>query len=209
MSEKGLDSKTKTRILDAAEKLFGLYGFEATSLRAITAAAKVNLAAVNYHFQSKDSLIDAVIARRIGPINQRRFEMLAAAGDPPTVEEIMQAFIAPVVEAEVDVMHFKQLFGRIFAAPEEFVTRVFEKHLREVFIRFREALARALPEVADEERTWGILFAVGSMSLPLALGGVIPKMTRGACDPADHAALARRLVAFTSAGLRQNPGASS
>ena len=61
---------TKSRILDAAEKLFGLNGFEATSLRDITAEAQVNLAAVNYHFQSKDSLIDAVIARRIEPVNR-------------------------------------------------------------------------------------------------------------------------------------------
>jgi len=67
---------TKTRILNAAEKLFGMNGFDATSLRDITAEAQVNLAAVNYHFQSKDSLIDALIERRILPINQRRFEML-------------------------------------------------------------------------------------------------------------------------------------
>ena len=62
---------TKTRILDAAEKLFGKSGFDATSLRDITAEADVNLAAVNYHFQSKESLIDAVIARRIEPVNQK------------------------------------------------------------------------------------------------------------------------------------------
>jgi len=61
---------TKTRILDAAEKLFGKNGFDATSLRDITTEADVNLAAVNYHFQSKDSLIDAVIARRIEPLNK-------------------------------------------------------------------------------------------------------------------------------------------
>src|SRR5258708_1763757 len=71
---------TKTRILDAAEKLFGMSGFEATSLRDITTEAQVNLAAVNYHFQSKESLIDAVIVRRLEPVNRRRMEMLDAAG---------------------------------------------------------------------------------------------------------------------------------
>src|SRR5215470_13225201 len=100
MSEAGrLD--TKSKILDAAEKLFGIKGFEATSLRDITAEAQVNLAAVNYHFQSKDSLIDAVIARRIEPVNRRRLEMLEAAGPKPTVEQILTAFLTPVLDQDL------------------------------------------------------------------------------------------------------------
>ena len=74
---------TKTKILNAAEKLFGVNGFHGTSLRDITAEAQVNLAAVNYHFQSKESLMDALIERRIEPINSKRFQMLDAAGRRP------------------------------------------------------------------------------------------------------------------------------
>src|SRR6185295_14681558 len=66
---------TKSRILDTAEKLFGMNGFDGTSLRDITTAADVNLAAINYHFQTKDSLIDAIVARRIEPVNKKRFEL--------------------------------------------------------------------------------------------------------------------------------------
>src|SRR5882762_6734178 len=88
---------TKTRILDSAEKLFGMSGFEGTSLRDITAEAEVNLAAVNYHFQSKDSLMEAVICRRIEPVNRRRLELLEATGDNPTVEQILRAFLVPVI----------------------------------------------------------------------------------------------------------------
>ncbi|MCC6391972.1 MAG: helix-turn-helix transcriptional regulator, partial [Bryobacterales bacterium] len=69
---------TKDRILDAAELLFANHGFDATSLRMITAQASVNLAAVNYHFQSKEALLDATIARRAIPINRRRLELLAS-----------------------------------------------------------------------------------------------------------------------------------
>ena len=65
-------SVTKAKILDTAEKLFGDKGFDATSLRDITTEAQVNLAAVNYHFHSKESLIDAVIARRMAPLTRRR-----------------------------------------------------------------------------------------------------------------------------------------
>ena len=94
---------TKTRILDAAEKLFGEKGFDGTSLRDITTEADVNLAAVNYHFQSKDALVRAVIARRVVPVNQRRLELLdaceqAAGAGPLPIEAVLDAFIRPVLE---------------------------------------------------------------------------------------------------------------
>src|ERR1700675_3405038 len=95
---------TKTKILNAAEKLFALNGFDATSLRDITAEAQVNLAAVNYHFQSKDSLIDAVILRRIEPVNRRRVEMLDTAGPSPSVEQIVEAFLAPLLEKDIPAL---------------------------------------------------------------------------------------------------------
>src|SRR5579864_2147439 len=104
---------TKTRLLDAAEKLFGQNGFDATSLRDITAEAQVNLAAVNYHFQSKESLIEAVIARRMEPIGRRRIQMLDAAGPDATLEQILTAFLAPVFEFKVESV--VPLMGRIMS----------------------------------------------------------------------------------------------
>src|SRR5713101_3961244 len=102
---------TKTKILDTAEKLFGENGFEATSLRDITAEAQVNLAAVNYHFQTKESLIAAAIQRRVEPINRRRLEMLDAAGPDPTVEQIVEAFLGPIIEKPMPTLVL--LLGRI------------------------------------------------------------------------------------------------
>src|ERR1700689_2214812 len=107
---------TKTRILDAAEKLFGENGFDATSLRDITTEADVNLAAVNYHFQSKDSLIEAVIQRSAAPVNDRRIAMLEAAGPKPTVEQIVEAFIGPALEHDFQPM--APLMARVLSSPE-------------------------------------------------------------------------------------------
>ena len=75
------NSTTRYRILDTAESLFAEQGFSATSLRNITTAAGVNLAAVNYHFRSKEGLIEAVFARRVAPLNAERLELLTAAED--------------------------------------------------------------------------------------------------------------------------------
>jgi len=52
---------TKKRIIDAAKKLFGEEGFNATSTREIAALAQVNLAGLHYHFTSKQHLYEQVV----------------------------------------------------------------------------------------------------------------------------------------------------
>ena len=197
MRERG---DTKIRILDTAEKLFGMNGFEGTSLRDITAAADVNLAAINYHFQSKDSLIDAIVARRIEPVNKRRFELLEAAGSRPTVEQILCAFMAPVLLVKVDAL--VPLIGRILSNPELFVERVFHKHLAPVSQRFVEALSKALPELPSSELLWRLHFSVGVMTHTMLWGRIFPKITNGVCDISDRDALVERAVRFVAAGFR-------
>lgn len=191
---------TKSKILDAAEKLFGIKGFDATSLRDITAEADVNLAAVNYHFQSKDSLIDAVILRRIGPVNQRRFEMLDAAGPRPTVEQILAAFMGPVLQ--LDLHRVVPLLGRTISDPQEFVERVFNKHLQAVSRRFNEALSLALPELPPAERLWRLNFSIGIMTHVLSWSPVFAQISGGMCTVDDREALLERMVNFAAAGFR-------
>jgi AcrR family transcriptional regulator len=191
---------TKTRILETAEKLFGQNGFEGTSLRDITAAAEVNLAAVNYHFQTKDSLIDAVIQRRIEPINRRRMEMLDQAGPHPTIEQIVRAFVLPLLERDESSM--VAMMGRVLATPDLFVMRVFKKHLAAVAQRFGEAIAQAMPELSPPERMWRLMFMAGTMVHILSWSRVLPEMTGGLCDPSDRKAVTDRLVRFVAAGFR-------
>jgi AcrR family transcriptional regulator len=67
---------TKTKLLDAAERLIGEHGYAATSLRQIISEAHANLASVHYHFGSKDELLDAVVMRRAAPVNDQRLALL-------------------------------------------------------------------------------------------------------------------------------------
>jgi AcrR family transcriptional regulator len=196
MSEK---PDTKARILDAAEKLFGLNGFDATSLRDITAEAQVNLAAVNYHFQSKESLIDAVLARRIEPVNRRRFEMLDAAGPNPTLEQLLRAFMEPVLDQ--DLASVVPLLGRMLSDPTQFVERVYKKYFAAVAQRFQDAFHKELPDLPRAELLWRIHFAVGSMTHVMSWSQALPDLTGGACNVLDRQALVDRLVAFAAAGF--------
>jgi AcrR family transcriptional regulator len=191
---------TKSRILDAAEKLFGLNGFDATSLRDITAEAQVNLAAVNYHFQSKESLIDAVIARRIEPVNRRRFEMLEVAGPNPTIEQILTAFVGPLLDQ--DLSSVVPLMGRMMSDPTQFVERVFKKYLTPVSQRFQDALQRERPDLPRAELVWRLFFTGGAMAHAMSWSQVLPDVSGGLCDVSDRDALIERIVAFAAAGFR-------
>jgi AcrR family transcriptional regulator len=193
---------TKTRILDAAEKLFGINGFDATSLRDITTEAEVNLAAVNYHFQSKDSLIEAVIVRRVEPINNKRLSLLDAAGPNPTVEQVLIAYLGPVFNQEVS----PAVMGQVLAAPDIFVTQFFKKHFAAIVERFTAALKKALPESREADLLWNLHFTAGAMTHVLARGHLLRELTHGQCDPSDRPAVLARLVTFSAAGLRATEG---
>lgn len=209
-------SDTKSRILDAAEQLIAEHGLE-VSLRTITQLAQVNLAAVNYHFQSKDALIDAVIARRIEPVNARRIEMLEAfereqTTGPVPLEDVLRAFLAPVLQLAAGP-HIGVLIGRLFATPDEFLKRVFNRHLSSVVERFGGAFERALPGLPIEDRAWCTLFTVGGMVHLMAWSRLLPVLSHGAVEATDPDAITEHLVHFAAAGFRaahakhQNQGA--
>jgi AcrR family transcriptional regulator len=202
---------TKDRILDAAERLFAERGFDATSLRAITAEAKANLAAVNYHFTSKEALLQALFARRLGALNEARLAMLdaceaEAGGQPVPLEKLMRALIEPVLRLggspSAGGTGFGILLGRMYSAPSGFPRTAFADELRTLVDRFQAALRRTLPELPHEELFWRIFFAIGSMAHTLAGAGILRIISHGQCDTTDVDRTVERLIAFVSAGIR-------
>ncbi len=198
---------TKDRILTAAERLFAHDGFEATSLRAITAEAKVNLAAVNYHFQSKEALVQAVIGRRMGPVNAQRIALLdayesEAAGAPLPLEKIMDAFLRPIVAMVGSHAHeFVPLIGRIYVEPGEFAERLYTQQFEPMRQRFFPALQRAMPDLPIDELSWRVHFAIGATVHTMAASKILEMMSRGRCDISDVEGTLARLKTFVMAGL--------
>jgi AcrR family transcriptional regulator len=196
-------SDTKTRILDAAEKLFGEKGFDATSLRDITTEADVNLAAVNYHFQSKDSLIEATIMRGAAPVNDRRLALLEAAGPKPTIEQIIEAFVGPALE--YDFQRIAPLMARVLSSPE-IMQRVFKQHIETLSRRFADAIAVAVPGLSPAERMWRLHFTAGAMAHTVTRAPVMRDLFGGMLDIKDRQQLIARLVRFAAAGFRAPEG---
>lgn len=168
---------TREKILDAAEELFSEGGFSATSIRAITTRAGVNLAALNYHFGTKDGVIDAVLSRRIEPLNKERIRLLEQfereSGDThPALEKILAAFLGPAIHLAVHQesggKKFMRLMGRVLSEPNEFLKKVISKHFRELTHRFERAFRLALPDIKAEEVFWRLHFVIGSMAHTMA-----------------------------------------
>lgn len=202
--------ETRQLILDTAERLFAGRGFAAVSLRQIIQAAGVNVAAVHYHFGSKEELLQAVLARRIGPVNQERLALLDAcerrAGRrPPRVDRVLEAFVGPAVRLARSGAwgpHFVRVVGRVLLETDPLVQRMVEGLFGEVAGRFIRAFRRALPALPEEELFWRIHFMIGAMAHTLCDTQQLQFISGGRCDPHDVDGLCRRLVAFLAAGLK-------
>ncbi len=199
---------TRKRILDTAERLFAAHGFAGTSLRAVTKEAGVNLAAVHYHFGTKEDLLRAVLSRIVIPVNRERLKMLeqveaAAGSDPPSLEGILEAFIAPDLRLIRDLgergVIITRFLGRSYTEPAEMVQALSREHYEELGQRFMEAFARALPGVPQAEVYWRFKLVVGVLTYILAdtdgTGGYAEELS-------DVDGTVRHLVAFLAAGLR-------
>lgn len=200
---------TRERILDAAEIEFAESGLAATSLRAVTARADVNLASVHYHFGSKDGLVRALFARRLGPLNEQRLALLdraeSEAGEgSPELERIVEAFVGPTLglRASEGGERFPTLMGRLFAEAGELAASIYDEQLSTVAARFIGALQRALPELPLPDLLWRAHWLVGAMAHTLACGSKLAVMSRGACGGESPEEVLQRMVPFLVAGLR-------
>ncbi len=201
MSETG----TKERILDVAEALFGDSGFAGTSLRALTARAGVNLAAVHYHFGSKEALLQAVVERRVAPVNQQRRELLAkleqSSDEDLTVEGILEAFLAPALGLGEQEGSLRRILGRMYGEPAELVGPIIEQQFGDLARRFAEVLSRALPDVPPAEVRARFEFTVGTMVHVISGNSEITHRVLGLAPPSVQETV-RQMVAFLAAGMR-------
>jgi len=204
-------TETQLRILDAAEELFMQHGFEGASMRMLTAKAGVNLAAINYHFGSKDALIEAVFHRRLDAMNTERIAQLdrleqEAAGAPLTAEAIIRAFIGAslrmIEDARGGGRNFTRLLGRAYTEPAKPIRALIGQMYAPAMERFKAAFVRALPELPKDELVWRMHFMFGTLAYTLAATDTV-QLIAGAKpeDRYDARLLEDRLTAFMGAGL--------
>lgn len=197
---------TRERILGAAETLFARHGFAGASLRQVTAAAEVNLAAVNYHFGSKESLIEEVFRRRLDELSHQRLAALAQVKTDPahTVEDVLAAFIRPALEQSMDNSGgaaFVRVLARAYAEHDERLRSFLSDNYGYVLREFAGAFTPLLPHLEKHELYWRLDIVAGALTYAMADFGMMKRRASiSAATHRDHTI--DHLIRFAAAGLR-------
>ncbi|HUB90125.1 MAG TPA: TetR/AcrR family transcriptional regulator [Dyella sp.] len=198
-------ASTKERILTAAEALFAQRGFEGASLRQLTAAAGVNLAAVNYHFGSKDHLVEQVFKRRLDQLNARRLAALKQISGLPetTLEDVLAAFIRPALDLSHDGGGglFMRVLARAFAEHDDDLRKFLSENYGHVMRQFTAEFARLLPNLSKEELYWRIDLVTGALTHAMSGFGIIQRKN-DVSEVIHREQTAEHLIRFAVAGLR-------
>lgn len=201
------DPDTRERLLDAAQKLFVEQGMDATSLRHITTLAGANLASVNYHFGSKNELIQALFARQLDPLNKERIRLLDEfekrfATNPVPLELILEAFFKPAFARlqNEKSRDFVCLLGRILSDAND-LRRTLLSQFKEVQVRFFAALHKTLPDIPVTDLTWRAHFMIGAMAHTFALPERLSIPSPETMYDTNDTEIMQRLIEFAAAGL--------
>ncbi len=191
-----------------AEELFGEQGLDRVSIRDITRNAKVNLAAINYHFGSKEDLIAAVFERRVIPVNHARLAALdmvekATGKESPKLEDILEAFIRPALESSLKESKggtaFSKLFGRCLSEPSPEVEALLKMQFEPLAERMQAALKRSLPHLSRSEIFWRMKFTYGALHHWLLTKD---KFRPDWVEDVDVETQTQKLISFAAAGFR-------
>jgi AcrR family transcriptional regulator len=208
MSKENREELTRERILDTAEVLFAEKGFEAVSVREITAAASCNLAAVNYHFGNKENLYLEVFRSRWVPRAQRVQESFrkSLAGKksmspPAVVQALAEAFVEGPLSDEERLRH-SQLMSREMTQPTEAFEHVVEEVIQPFFREVADRLNSAFTSEVGEEQTLLNIFSIFAMILYFNFARVaVSRLTGREYDTSFRASLVEQITQFSVKGL--------
>ena len=205
-------SATVDRILDAAEALFAERGFSETSLRMITSKANVNLAAVNYHFGSKNALIQAVFSRFLSPFSENlELELKKISetrnGEALSIEALLGVVITCIVKVpsrnKNGVSDFMRLLGLAYSQYQGHLRKYLEQEYSSAFKLFMQHMRDAAPQLSAVDRFWRIQFMLGTtaftMSSSEALSDILENELQVRTSTEE---IVQRLVPFLAAGLQ-------
>jgi AcrR family transcriptional regulator len=195
-------NRTRAKILDAAEKLFGAHGFDAISLREITDAAGVTLALASYHFGTKENLFEEVVARRAGILSRLRMERLAAL-ETHTAETILDAFIAPLFDKALSKEPGWSDYFRVLARLGESNRWLdcLRRNFDETAQTYIRAMVAALPGADPNAVARGFTMTLQIMLATISQNERVDSLSGGKVRARNLKAAYEALLVYTSAGI--------
>ncbi|MES2754178.1 MAG: TetR/AcrR family transcriptional regulator [Pseudomonadota bacterium] len=202
-------AETIEQIVDAAEELFSKHGLYGTTLKDVAKRVGVHHTLLNYYFDDKKKLFDAVFARRAPITNERRMKAMEdhdrATGGKPTVEGALHAFLDTDLDLYIQGgegwRNYAALGAQVANTPE-WGAEMMDSHFDPVVLKLIDLLKRALPDCAEVDIFWGYHFVTGALMLTLARTGRIDKLSGGLARSEDFVAVKARMATFMAAGFR-------
>lgn len=142
---------TKEKLLQATERLIMEHGWKKVTFRMITSEAGVNLAAINYHFGSREALEDTLLPRIIGPLDEKRSKrlrnaQLKAAPQDLNLDDVIRCFLEPMLAFSLEYPNHHQMIQGFFSGIKDKnkIREHFKGSIDLVNQQFVEALIKAL-----------------------------------------------------------------
>lgn len=178
---------TRTAILDAAENLFAAASFDIVSVRDVAAKARVPLGLINYHFESKEKLFEAIIERRSDELNARRRAAFSKLKGKPDLREVIEVFLRPYLELMLEGGSGWRSYGRLLAqtGQQQRWTRLITRHFKETQDLILGALEQADPRLSKEAAARGYAHMVSVMFGMFAANDILAVVSRRAFSSRD------------------------
>lgn len=205
----GKGSDTRERILVCAERLFSERGIEGVSVRTILAEAGVNVALAHRYFGGRDGLIDEVLRRAVGPLNERRLLLLGeveARGDRATIEDVLRALFVPSIRWLFEQPERARLLAQLQTATDPKLRALHRQYFDAPLQRFAEAMVRTIePHLGPLEFVTRFTFTNGALQAVYRHGLEVARLARERLGPdaePDEQAWVEQIVVFCAAGLK-------
>lgn len=201
-------AETIEQILDTAEYLFSRHGFYGVTLKDVAQRVGVHHTLINYYFEDKKSLFDAVFTRRAEISSARRMAALdaydQAMAGKPSVEGALRAFLDTDLDLYIEGGEPWKNYGALSAQvanTPEWGGEMMSRHFDPVVLRLIGLLKKALPDCTEEDIFWGYHFMTGALMLTLARTGRIDTLSGDRCKSDDFVAVKARMTSFMVAGF--------
>jgi len=196
------------RILDAAEQLFAEFGYHGVTLKDVAARVGVSSTLIHYHFKGKESIYEAVWARRAPLSARNRLEAMRRyaeeAGDKVTVEGALRAWIDTDLNLQLEDEEQWAAFGKIAAQANSAAgwgAEKMSKYFNPVVLALIDLLKKAMPDCDEKTIFWGYHFVSGAMTHNMARSGRLDELSHGLCSSSDFASIKRYMATFMAAGI--------
>lgn len=163
---RGHDVDTRDRLINAAARLFADRGHAHVTIRDICASSQANIAAVNYHYSSKDELYQEVVAWSVKTM-QAATQAAVQSGAGLAAEARLRMFVRTLLQETVsgEYAWLHQLLAREISEPTPALNQLMPQVVEPRLAFLREIVAELLGADASDPRAVQCAFSIHALCL--------------------------------------------